>query len=369
MIQKGERLKIDFVIGQKAKEIFGRQRVVCEVYKRLKSKIDRRVIDYELTFKNPIWTGFGDYIYYPYKVFLRRRKNSITHICSQELAYLLNQIKFDNVVVTCFDIIPYVRDEYPHLKPILKRMYLYSLKGMMRANKIITISEYSKRDIIRCLGYPEDKIDVIYPGVDNNKYYLNQNVNILEKYGLRKNGKYVLYVGSEQPRKNVDVLIKAFYQLKKRFNDVKLIKVGRSQLTRERSNIKKIVREMSLQSDVVMLDYVVENDMPKIYNIADVLVFPSLYEGFGLPVLEAMACGTPVITSNTTSIPEVVGDAGIMLDPNDIKGFENAMYEVLTNNEIRQEMREKGLKRTKMFTWERCAKETLTIYEKINNDK
>jgi glycosyltransferase involved in cell wall biosynthesis len=240
---------------------------------------------------------------------------------------------------------------------------------MMRANKIITISEYSKRDIIRCLGYPEDKIDVIYPGVDNNKYYLNQNVNILEKYGLRKNGKYVLYVGSEQPRKNVDVLIKAFYQLKKRFNDVKLIKVGRSQLTRERSNIKKIVREMSLQSDVVMLDYVVENDMPKIYNIADVLVFPSLYEGFGLPVLEAMACGTPVITSNTTSIPEVVGDAGIMLDPNDIKGFENAMYEVLTNNEIRQEMREKGLKRTKMFTWERCAKETLTIYEKINNDK
>lgn len=130
-------------------------------------------------------------------------------------------------------------------------------------------------------------------------------------------------------------------------------------------SIFETVDILNLQKDVIFSDYVPDEYLTLLYNAADLFVYPSLYEGFGLPPLEAMACGTPVITSNTSSLPEVVGDAGVMIDPYDVDGLAKAMFEVLTNEGLREDMRKKGLKRAKLFSWEKTAKETLKIYEEV----
>ena len=125
------------------------------------------------------------------------------------------------------------------------------------------------------------------------------------------------------------------------------------------------IRELDLQNNVIFLGYVSEEELPKWYNASDLLVYPCLYAGFGLPPLEAMACGTPVITSNTSSLPEVVDDAGIMVDPNDDNSLELNMYNVLTQDDLTQKLAEKGLKRSKIFTWDNAAKETQEVYDSL----
>lgn len=135
--------------------------------------------------------------------------------------------------------------------------------------------------------------------------------------------------------------------------------------------MNKFVEHIShnLQNDVIFTGYVLDGDLPALYNAADLFVYPSLYEDFGLPPLEAIACGTPVITSNTSSLPEVVGDAGIMVDPHDVDRLADAMYKVLTNDGLREDMIKKGLERAKMFGWEKCARETLEVYEEVYNGR
>jgi glycosyltransferase involved in cell wall biosynthesis len=157
-------------------------------------------------------------------------------------------------------------------------------------------------------------------------------------------------------------LIKAFAQLKKKIPGIKMVKIGESQGYRGRENILKLINDLHLQEDVIFVGYVPEEDMPKWYNAADILVYPCAYAGFGLPPLEAMACGTPVITSNTTSLPEVVGDAGIMINPQDIELMADEMYDVLTNDTLKDNMTNKGLKRAKLFNWDKAAHKTLNIY-------
>lgn len=121
----------------------------------------------------------------------------------------------------------------------------------------------------------------------------------------------------------------------------------------------------NLQNDVIFTGYISDGDLPALYNAADLFVYPSLYEGFGLPPLEAMACGCPVITSNTSSLHEVVGDAGIMVDPYDVDRLADAMHKVLSNDGLREDMIKKGLERAEMFSWEKTARETLKVYEEV----
>ena len=174
---------------------------------------------------------------------------------------------------------------------------------------------------------------------------------------------FILYLGVPQPRKNIPTLIKAYNLLKKDGINHKLVIAGGK--NHEYKKILNIVKDLNLQKDVVFTGHMHDEILPELYNAADLFVFPSLYEGFGLPPLEAMACGTPVITSNASSLPEVVGDAGLRIDPYDISGLKDAMNTVLRNSDLRMEMVKKGLNRSEQFTWKKCAVETMNMYKEV----
>jgi glycosyltransferase involved in cell wall biosynthesis len=238
---------------------------------------------------------------------------------------------------------------------------------MLKADAIITISNFSKAEISGALDYPAEKITAIYLGVDHHRYKpLHADEGVRDKYRLPAGKKIVLYVGAEQPRKNIPTLIKAFAEVKKDREDIVFLKVGRPQWRNARRDLLALIEQLHIQNDVIFVDYVPEEDLPGIYNIADLFVFPSIYEGFGLPPLEAMACGCPAITSNAASLPEVVGEAGLMVEPHDVIGLANAMKEVLGSRQRREEMIAKGLKQAGKFNWERTARETEELYHEVH---
>ncbi len=178
---------------------------------------------------------------------------------------------------------------------------------------IIADSENTKKDIINYLKIPEEKIRVIYLAADEKYKFLNNNIGLKEELKSNYNidSPFILYVGTVELRKNLPLLIKSFYELKKRGIPHKLILIGARNFGFNK--ILRLVNELRLIDEVIFTGFVPEEDLVKFYNTADIFVYPSLYEGFGLPPLEAMACGCPVITSNSSSLPEVVGDSGIMV--------------------------------------------------------
>ena len=354
-------MEIDYINGAKKEEMCGVSKYQFEIHNRLKNlKINR--IEYNpgsFIVKNiNVSNIFKLYALYPFLIKSKVKKGNIKHITSQNLAYILKFIKLDTCIVTCYDLIPLVYE-----KGFSSDI---NLNGLKKADRIITISEFSKKEIIKYVGYPEDKIDVVYPAVNHEIYTRNRDKKILENLNIPPLSKIILYVGSEQPRQNVPNVIKAFSKLKKEISDIKLVKIGRPQFYGAREEILKLINDLNLDKDVFFMDYVSEEDLPRWYNAADVLVYPCEYAGFGLPPLEAMACGTPVITSNTTSLPEVVGDAGIMIDPHDVDLMADMMYKVLTDNELSEDLSKKGIERSKLFNWKESAKLTQEVYDSFN---
>lgn len=234
------------------------------------------------------------------------------------------------------------------------------------ADKIITDSACSKRDIVRLFGISEKKVEVVYLGKSRDFQPITDKSLIddfREKYSLRRD--FILYVGTLEPRKNITGLISAyrlFKDMSPHLNYALVIGGGKGWMY---SDIFKLIEKLSLVDDVIFLGYVQDKELPTLYNAAKLFVYPSLYEGFGLPVLEAMACGIPVITSNTSSLPEIVADAGIMLDPLDINALAEAMYNVLMDDNLRNSLIEKGLKRAENFSWEKTAAMTMDIYREV----
>lgn len=262
---------------------------------------------------------------------------------------------------------------YPETMDIrnLKRIKNDIQYSVNRANKIITVSESSKNDIIKFLNIEESKIEVIYNGVEYDKFnksYSDEEKNrVRYRYGLSKN--YILYMGTLEPRKNIESIIEAF-SLFKRENtssskNIKLVIAGKKGWLFE--SIFNLVDKLNLKDDVIFTDYIDENDKSIIYNMASLFVFPSLYEGFGIPVLEAMASSVPVITSNVSSLPEVAGDAAILVEPKDIKSIAQYMDKVLVDKELRNNLIKKGHEQAKKFTWESSAKKLVNIYRDLYN--
>jgi glycosyltransferase involved in cell wall biosynthesis len=184
----------------------------------------------------------------------------------------------------------------------------------------------------------------------------------LKRHGIET--PYVLYVGSLEPRKNLLRLLEAYSRLRSWSDKWFLVIVG-ARSFRKSSPVVKRVEELGLEASVRFTGYVPEEDLPAIYNGADLFVFPSIYEGFGLPVLEAMACGAPVVTSNTSSLPEVAGDAAVLVDPYNVNAIAVAMHQVLINPALGAELIEKGLIRAAQFSWKRTALETISIYKLV----
>lgn len=235
-----------------------------------------------------------------------------------------------------------------------------------RADAIIAISNHTKMDCIKYLGIPEEKIRVIYEAADEifkpEKIKEEMKNHLKDKYGIEF--PFILSVGTLEKRKNLPNVLKAFYRLKKTGNHHKLVIVGK--IGWKYNKIFSTMEELDLKKDVIFTGYVPDEDLVKIYNAADLFVFPSIYEGFGLPPLEAMACGCPVITSNTSSLPEVVGDAGVTVDPYDDKALADEMHRILSNDGFKTELSKKSLERAELFSWRQTAKETWNVYEEVS---
>ncbi len=233
------------------------------------------------------------------------------------------------------------------------------------ADHYITISQHSKKDIVQKLDIHPDRITVINLAADSTYRLKPSRADIdkvLKKYLITK--PYLLNVGTINPRKNLEFLVRVFADAKKKHKlPHKLVIAGKKGWHYDR--IFQLVASRGLTNDIIFTGYADDHDKLALYHGADLFLFPSLYEGFGLPPLEAMTCQTPVISSNTSSLPEVMGDGGIMLDPNHESGWVSAIGAVLSNKSLAQELTVKGSAQTARFSWDRCAKETLAVYHRV----
>jgi glycosyltransferase involved in cell wall biosynthesis len=269
-------------------------------------------------------------------------------------------------VVTVHDLIPMLLPAYRG--SILVRLYtLLVAIAAKRADIVLTDSQASKWDIVRLLDIPAGRVRVIYLAADDIYQPILDEHRLAatrRKYGLPE--RYLLYLGGFDQRKNVPTLLKAFAQLAR---DSRAFLVVAGRLPEKGSDFfpdpRPIVQELGIRERVVFTGWVPEEDKPALYSGARALVFPSLYEGFGLPPLEALACGTPVIASNQGSLPEIVGDGGLLLEQDDVEGLAGAMEKLVNDDTLWGNVREKGLAHAARFSWEKAARETLAVYREV----
>ncbi|KPK99588.1 MAG: hypothetical protein AMJ91_07240 [candidate division Zixibacteria bacterium SM23_73_3] len=244
--------------------------------------------------------------------------------------------------------------------------YAFKIKNYaQKVDAVIADSESTRNEIMKYLKIPEEKIHVIYLGCSQAYRPLPETVmmqKIRAKYKIK--GDFILYVGTLEPRKNLKGLIQAYDQSRAKEDFLLVLAGGKGW---KYKHIFDLVKQLKLEERVIFCGYVPDSDLPALYNGASLFVYPSFYEGFGLPPLEAMACGTPVIVSHTTSLPEVVGDAGIYVDPFDIEQISYSIDTVLSDSKLCNTLRKKGLERAKLFSWEKTARETKELYQQLTS--
>lgn len=255
---------------------------------------------------------------------------------------------------------------YPDLHTRSKRIFFPTAIRLSArlADSIIAVSENTKKDAVRLLGIPGDRITAVPLGV-GEEFLPITDARLLEdvrlKYSLPQD--FILNVGFVEPRKNLTLLLKSYQQLHSQGISLPLVIVGGLGWMYE--DVFRQAESLGIKERVYFTGYVPDRDLPIIYNLARVFVYPSIYEGFGLPPLEAMACGTPVITTAVSSMPEHVGDAGILIPPQDEKALTNALQKLINDSTLQEELSSKGPERASQFTWKRTAQETLKVYQSV----
>ncbi len=265
---------------------------------------------------------------------------------------MLSVNSLTKVVLTVHDLSPLVFPEFYTIKDRVWHWFTNIPKLVQTANKIVAVSQFTKMTLIEKLAIDPDKIIVAPLGVDHDNYRPNLNIDRLREVRNRYSlpGDFVLYLGTVEPRKNISRLIQAFEQTKE---PVSLVIAGR--LGWKYKTILEQIERSPKRRFIKLLGYVSEADKPYIMKLARVFAWPSLYEGFGLPVLEAMAVGTPVLTSNVSSLPELAGDAAILVDPYSVNDISRGLALLLTDSNLREQYSAKGQARSQEFTWEKCA--------------
>lgn len=269
-------------------------------------------------------------------------------------------IKRGKFIATIHDVIPLLfpngRSRTPW-KGLFKRIMIPD--PLKKIDHVVTVSENSKRDIMGRLGVPENKISVVYQGVEFDRFFPGPG----PQEGLETSNRYILCVSGDSQTKNVGTLLQAYADLpipiRKRY---RLVLAGDVQKSEQ---LHPLINKLGLEKDIEFTGIISDERLARLYQRAAVFVFPTLYEGFGLPVLEAMACGCPVITSNTSSLPEVVGDAGILVDPLDPSAMGGAIERVLNDLDLSERLRKAGVQRAKQFDWDRTARQTVALYRKV----
>jgi glycosyltransferase involved in cell wall biosynthesis len=282
-------------------------------------------------------------------------------------AYILPLIGKNKSIITMHDMIAL---DFPELCSWSNARYFkYFLPfSIKRASRIIAVSNKVKEDILRRFKIPEKKIRVIYHGIPD-RFGLIKNTNLLKRVSIKYNlpKRFILFVGNLEPKKNLEVLVKAFSLLIKQYEIMhSLVIVG--QTGWKNRKLLEIINKHKFKGKILLTGYVDEDDLPAIYNLATVFAFPSLYEGFGYPVLEAMACGTPVVCSNRGALPEISGGNCLFTDANSVEQLADRLYQIINVPEIRQDLIQRGLKWSKEFTMNRSATETLKLYQEISEN-
>mgnify|MGYP000549758417 CR=1 FL=1 len=250
---------------------------------------------------------------------------------------------------------------FPELLTAESARYYGQIDQAVRdAEGIIAVSQSTKRDLMNLLGVPAHRVTVVYEAA-SPIFRVIQDPAVLEDVRARYSlpPRFILFLGTIEPRKNLPTLIQAYRLLRARDVPPLVVAGAKGWLF---DSVLTLVEQLGLGEQVLFTGGIPWADVPAFYNLAEVLVFPSLYEGFGLPPLEAMACGTPVIAANVSSIPEVVGDAGLLVDPNDAAALAAALARLLNDAALRQDLRCRGLARAAEFSWHRAARETLAVY-------
>ena len=266
-----------------------------------------------------------------------------------------------NQVITIHDLISL---RYKNISAHQRFYFKYFLPFLIsRAKLIIAVSETTKKDIVTFLKCPEEKIKVVFNGYDHTTYFaIEGNRHVIERaYGVKK---YLLAIGPTYPHKNFETLIQAYKELDDsvRIQFPLVIAGGKKEYV---NALKLLVKQLDLEINIRFIGYVPIDLMPALYREAEVFIFPSLYEGFGIPLLEAMACGCPVITSNTSSMPEVCGDAALYFDPLDRDALKKRIMNLTEDRKLWNEMRKRGLEQVKKFSWQRTAQQLKSVIENI----
>ncbi len=267
------------------------------------------------------------------------------------------------VIIVVHDLVAFM---FPrsHAKKavIIERLTLHW--ALKKALKVFVVSDNTQNDLIKIFHYPKPlmvKISCAPHALYKEEIKPGESQKVRQKFHLPE--KFILGVGTLEPRKNFSALIKAFVILKRKFPEYKLVIVGKKGWKYQ--DIERSVREFDLEKDVIFTGYMSDEDLHHTYNLAEVFVFPSLYEGFGIPPLEAMASGCPVISSNAASLPEVVGDAGLLIDPNSSHKIADAVASLIENPQLRNTLLEKGFHRSRNFSWEESARKVLEEFDAV----
>ena len=257
-----------------------------------------------------------------------------------------------------------MKDKYTKGQVLTKNILLdYTVKN---ADKLICISEFTKKELLNY--YPDidnSRIEVVYNGFEYQEILLDEQTisQTLNKFNIKK--EYLLFVGTLSPHKNIERIIEAFNEIKKQGYNYELVICGKKGWLYE--DIFKKVKQLNIEKEVIFTDYVTDEELEVLYKKAKLFVFPSLYEGFGFPPIEAMARKVPVLTSREGALPEIVGDAAIMCDAYDTSDIANKAIEVINDNKLKQKLINRGLKRVENFSWDKSIKKIKQIYEELNN--
>ena len=304
--------------------------------------------------------------HHPRTVF--KQQADIFHIIDHTSGHVTYWLKRASkpVVVTCHDLVQLIYPENTGqtlLPQLSLAAWRFSVRGMKQSDRVIAVSSNTAKDVTQILNIEPERIAVVPNGVESRFCLLSPQeiASFRQQHGISLKTICLLNVGSNHPRKNLFTILKVLEALKKQGLPVCLWKVG-SDFTAEQ---KIFIYSHNLEDSITYLGKPDQSILVQIYNAADILLSPSIYEGFGFTILEAMACGTPVITSNVSSLPEVAGNAAILVEPMDVQAMSEAICHLQNDSNYRRKLIDKGLARAKLFTWERTAEQVAIVYEKL----